>query len=567
MQRGAPDRQFYFINSRPCDHTKLAKMVNQVYHGYNRNQFPLVCLNIFTKRDSVDVNITPDKRQIFLTHEKYLLELVKKSLEKMFEDAPATMPVNNFLVSSNKFSSTERETEVPRKKVFDISQLKRSFSKSFSSTGPSGKENAKKQRTMEGFVQMDAAGERRKTSEVLEKQNEDLNPKIEEQELQAEEDDSGVATNANVEVVGESESIVDSSKGLKIQFDDFQTICSDVENKSNKTEVDEPDHSGIKDSQSPEKKTGIIMDLNKFSKSAKTDHNHQKDLEIKGEEKHLNHSSEKVSMFIEEEIVETDQEPEVDDDENLEIPKIKIDVAFDMSKLRDSLQSGGGETSQDNQKLRFKAQISPSDNTSAENELRKQLQKSDFKDFKVFGQFNLGFIIAGLDTDLFIIDQHATDEKYNFETLQKTTVIESQKMVLPQKLELTSVNESILMENLEMFEKNGFKFDINTEAPPTQRIKLVSLPMSRNWTFGKDDIDELIFMLAEGGASSETLRPSRVRAMFASRACRSSVMIGRALSNSDMRRIVTHMGQIEQPWNCPHGRPTIRHLINTDMLR
>ena len=109
MQRGAPDRQFYFINSRPCDHTKLAKMVNQVYHGYNRNQFPLVCLNIFTKRDSVDVNITPDKRQIFLTHEKYLLELVKKSLEKMFEDAPATMPVNNFLVSSNKFSSTERD--------------------------------------------------------------------------------------------------------------------------------------------------------------------------------------------------------------------------------------------------------------------------------------------------------------------------------------------------------------------------------------------------------------------------------------------------------------------------
>ena len=118
-----------------------------------------------------------------------------------------------------------------------------------------------------------------------------------------------------------------------------------------------------------------------------------------------------------------------------------------------------------------------------------------------------------------------------------------------------------------MFEKNGFKFDINLEAPPTQRIKLTSLPMSRNWTFGADDIDELIFMLAEGGATSEVLRPSRVRAMFASRACRSSVMIGRALSFSEMRRIVAHMGQIEQPWNCPHGRPTIRHLINTDMLR
>ena len=96
---------------------------------------------------------------------------------------------------------------------------------------------------------------------------------------------------------------------------------------------------------------------------------------------------------------------------------------------------------------------------------------------------------------------------------------------------------------------------------------MVSLPMSKNWTFGKDDIDELIFMLAEGGESREILRPSRVRAMFTSRACRRSVMIGRALSGSEMRRIISHMGQIEQPWNCPHGRPTIRHLINTNMLK
>lgn len=43
-------------------------------------------------------------------------------------------------------------------------------------------------------------------------------------------------------------------------------------------------------------------------------------------------------------------------------------------------------------------------------------------------------------------------------------------------------------------------------------------------------------------------RPSRVRAMFASRACRMSVMIGTALSFSEMKRLVTHMGEIEQPW-------------------
>ena len=44
-------------------------------------------------------------------------------------------------------------------------------------------------------------------------------------------------------------------------------------------------------------------------------------------------------------------------------------------------------------------------------------------------QFNLGFIIARLNDDLFIIDQHATDEKYNFETLQRDTVMQGQKLI------------------------------------------------------------------------------------------------------------------------------------------
>ena len=142
-------------------------------------------------------------------------------------------------------------------------------------------------------------------------------------------------------------------------------------------------------------------------------------------------------------------------------------------------------------------------------------------------------------------------------------------MVMPLNLELTSVNESILIDNIKVFEKNGFQFQIDETAPCTQRVKLVSLPMSKNWTFGKADIDELIFMLSEMGEEEPkvALRPSRVRAMFASRACRSAVMIGDALSGGDMARLVAHMADIEQPWNCPHGRPTIRHLVNTDMVR
>ncbi len=64
-------------------------------------------------------------------------------------------------------------------------------------------------------------------------------------------------------------------------------------------------------------------------------------------------------------------------------------------------------------------------------------------------------VVLFLVSDLFIIDQHATDEKFNFERLQRETLIRSQRLVIPQRLELTAVNESVLMENMEIFQKNG----------------------------------------------------------------------------------------------------------------
>lgn len=48
---------------------------------------------------------------------------------------------------------------------------------------------------------------------------------------------------------------------------------------------------------------------------------------------------------------------------------------------------------------------------------------------RVVGQFNLGFMICLLGSDLFILDQHACDEKYNFEVLQETTTIHQQPLV------------------------------------------------------------------------------------------------------------------------------------------
>lgn len=156
-------------------------------------------------------------------------------------------------------------------------------------------------------------------------------------------------------------------------------------------------------------------------------------------------------------------------------------------------------------RMRFKAKIDPKDNKSAEQELSTEISKSDFIRMEILGQFNLGFIIVRLGEDLFVIDQHATDEKYNFETLQKTTVLQHQPLIVPQELDITAVNELILMDNLKVFEANGFKFDIDMTRPVTKRVKLIGKPFSRNWEFGKEDIDELLFMLQEGTSDAAHL--------------------------------------------------------------
>jgi DNA mismatch repair protein PMS2 len=111
---------------------------------------------------------------------------------------------------------------------------------------------------------------------------------------------------------------------------------------------------------------------------------------------------------------------------------------------------------------------------------------------------------------------------------------------------------------------------------------ITSVPMAKqtNKMLNLKDIDELLFILSENElnpgsismSSSEQanltdLKSSSLRSIYASKACRKSVMIGDSLNMSEMKRIITHLHEIQKPWNCPHGRPTMRHLINLDLLR
>ncbi|PTB64046.1 DNA mismatch repair protein MutL [Trichoderma citrinoviride] len=215
------------------------------------------------------------------------------------------------------------------------------------------------------------------------------------------------------------------------------------------------------------------------------------------------------------------------------------------------------------------------DASDAESKLPLIISKGDFSRMRIVGQFNLGFIIAvkpanhtstGTEAkhdELFIIDQHASDEKYNYERLQRTTEIQSQRLVHPKRLQLTALEEEIILENAAALNANGFKVETDTSGrfPVGSRCQLTSLPLSREVTFKLDDLEELISLLGDNSSESSYLpRPSKVRKMLAMRACRSSIMIGKAMTRSQMYTLVNHLGELDKPWNCPHGRPTIRHL-------
>mmetsp|Transcript_4494 Transcript_4494/g.4650 ORF Transcript_4494/g.4650 Transcript_4494/m.4650 type:complete len:145 (+) Transcript_4494:2-436(+) len=67
-------------------------------------------------------------------------------------------------------------------------------------------------------------------------------------------------------------------------------------------------------------------------------------------------------------------------------------------------------------------------------------------------------------------------------------------------------------------------------------------------------------------AKAVNIRIPKLVSIFASRACRSAIMIGTAMQRNEMKAVVNKLEHIDQPWNCPHGRPTMRHLIDLQKI-
>lgn len=94
--------------------------------------------------------------------------------------------------------------------------------------------------------------------------------------------------------------------------------------------------------------------------------------------------------------------------------------------------------------------------------------KGDFHKLSIIGQFNKGFILCTLNRneDLFILDQHACDEKFNFETLSRSIVLNVQDMMHPMRVTLSVTDALAVNLHREVFRFNGFKVMSAQEANP-----------------------------------------------------------------------------------------------------
>ncbi|ODN84554.1 hypothetical protein L202_00482 [Cryptococcus amylolentus CBS 6039] len=741
--RSSADRQFYYINGRPCNLNSVAKAVNEVYKSFNTNQLPLVILDFQIPPQSVDINVSPDKRTIFVHSEDRLIESLKAALDAFFQPARNTFtvegatqtvksirhvqsqlslgkeqapvaaeeesqdkddedqsrsqtpvdegqgeskPVTQKQASASIPSSRRAsrsvvnaapDTEADEDDSMEITMTPIATSPTLvssssrraptSSSTPSrasrvvqqtlntsqaswSPEKKASQTTSAGKGRrLDAKETRLNLREKLTayaRQRPVVRAASEEEADEGGADDDheeGIAGEGNVseaddakeqgdriEVEDEDEVMPEESEGepevLTAEDQDEELPAVDVEEDEpqaievdSETEISQPKATSrrsqpVFEDESPVASTSALP----FRRSSKRlSPVPMPPPQQKPSSRRRRRESESSPQLSKEMIETQASDDEADSPQPLResprppstsrpslaksqkssgayrdeiistAPQGEVTMRFDVSRLRARINAK--RTSRDTVKasrdaftavtqggLANAAGIANKDAELAEEALSRVISKEDFEKMQVLGQYNKGFIIARLigkhekgkrTDDLFIIDQHASDEKYNFETLQQTTKIKGQALIRPRPLQLTASDEIVAMENMPILNANGFDVLVDEDKPAGrgERISLKAMPVSKDTTFDFRDLEQLLHLLSDNSRpSGQMVRCSKARAMFASRACRKSVMIGKALTKNQMSQLLRNMATIDQPWNCPHGRPTMRHLFKLD---
>nr|XP_016500315.1 PREDICTED: DNA mismatch repair protein PMS1-like [Nicotiana tabacum] len=661
--RNIGDRQYFFVNGRPVDMPKVGKLVNELYRGANSRQYPIAIMDFTIPPRAFDVNVTPDKRKIFLSDEGSILHSLREALEKIYSSNHASYAVNSFQeVFEEKHTSTHSQLEAfqfqskqllsdsddtqegdcigelhkdghylkkPLKELKDTSVTgmlndgNRSTEKHFSLRFHGKKKDNRSSRSpwkeVGGLITADGQaltpGSKDKSCidnahyvdhativqssltkfvTVNKRKHESMGTALSEVPL--------LRNRSTVCPSGEDNYLKDTtslrSPDNPVKADKCDELTSDKSGSSKFTKIDRFLHQ-VKQSRTDtvlDQTNNLIRPGNSIQ-NGKFEEEHEVQMnELCVTESVLVNSTCNNIHDVSENMVDAvsfEQPASL----TLDAPKASSDLKIgstlqfsvnDLISRRKQRLSRLQLLNRTSQRMKTKMdyaaatlELTESENEvakekaliAATSELERLFKKEDFTKMKVIGQFNLGFIIGRLDEDLFIIDQHAADEKYNFERLSQSTILNQQPLLRPLKMELSPEEEIVISIHNDTFRRNGFLLEEDLHAPPGHRFKLKAVPFSKNITFGVADVKELIAILADSQEecsmmgtykddTANSLCPPRVRAMLASRACKSSIVIGDPLGRNEMQKILDNLSRLKSPWNCPHGRPTMRHLVD-----
>lgn len=525
------DNQYIFINKRPLDYPKISNIINEEYKKYNHLQYPFFVMNFNIPVTILDLNVTPDKRTVFVHNEHAFLEMLRECLAEFWDNDGMMLYDNTQNIESKRKVVDDGEARLVRQKTTATAiQEECSDNDSYLDVYKEVDED-----------RIPTFDEVFNTSELSRSSNSVNDKRV----------STRIKRGTSLQQYKYQE---DSPLGDQKIIKQFQSKITSFMNPSTKPVNDENadeliiEMDGEKTVEKLPTPKRVLISPSKPSR-----HDCCKDV--------VDNESVKKLLKSNSEDILPSQEMKVTD--LIDISTLEKKMTLNMKDLQIKPIS---------QKPNSKYKHLFSTNADIENtDLQERLltltvSKQDFLKMKVIGQFNLGFILCTrkLESgyDMFIIDQHASDEKYNFEQLFKNTVINVQPLIKPVPIELNPLDKILIKDNVDVFTKNGF--NLKFAKNDSDDIYLETLPLSEKTQFTIDDFFEIMDLLraSEGAYKvNNGIRCSKVRSMFAMRACRMSIMIGRPLNVQVMRRIVGNLSMLDKPWNCPHGRPTIRHLM------
>lgn len=202
-------------------------------------------------------------------------------------------------------------------------------------------------------------------------------------------------------------------------------------------------------------------------------------------------------------------------------------------------------------------------NKSVSIDIKKDFEeyKPKLPDMRIIGQFDNTYILAESFKTLYLIDQHAAHEKVLFENYRdkiKKEQVKSQLLLQPIVMELDPEDFSYYIDNKELFYKTGFNIELFGE----NTINIREVP----FIMGKPDINNLFMDIIDNIKAMGSGETTEVKYdSIAMLACKSAVKAKDKLSKEEMEALINDLSSAKDPFNCPHGRPTIIKITSLEL--